>query len=113
MYLLTNQNVQYHTIGENHNVQQDKLSILISWACILEARFLYYIKHTQCWPGVRDILFWGHKSIFVVVVVAAGIILCVLGNIKWFCMVIQGNFLVLSKYAEFGIVISSCTAAPG
>ena len=42
----------------------------------------------------------------------AGIILYVPGNFQCLCGLIQGHFLVQSKYAEFGM-IKSCTAERG
>ena len=43
-------------------------------------------------------------------VCGACIMICVPGNIKYCCRLIRGNCLVLSKYAEIGIVTNSCTA---
>ena len=79
------------------------------WANVSVKRITNH-QEIHCRPRVRTIMFGGHKlGIFFV----AGIIQCALWNIQCLCRVIRFHFLVWYKYADFGIVIKSCTAEPG
>ena len=60
----------------------------------------------DCWPRVRKILCFGYFCV-------AGISVCGQWNVKYFCMMVQGNFLVWSKCIEFGIVIDTYIVIPG
>ena len=86
------------------------ISVSVSVSVVVSVSFsisfyIYIYRHIYCWPWMRNILFWVHNYFCVVV-----ILLGVVWNIYSCCRVIQSNYLVQSKYAEFSIGINFSTA---
>ena len=69
------------------------------------------LQQTQTLPATgKNIWFWGLRLCTFVWLVE--LFVC-FGNIQWLYIIIRGKFLIQSKYAEFDIVIKSCTAERG